>query len=229
MNSEIIVLKDVWKSYLVGEVDVPVLKGINISIDRGDFVAIIGASGSGKSTMMNIIGCLDTPSKGEVYLNSVDISKYRDSNLAKIRSRTIGFIFQQYNLIPTLNALENVLLPLEVQEITDDISGKRSKELLKRLGLEHHYYKLPKQMSGGQQQRVAIARCLAANPEIILADEPTGALDSVTGNNIMSMLNYMWKNARKTIIMVTHNLDLARYARTVIEIKDGSITNIRKK
>ncbi len=210
----------------MGEVEVPALRGISVGIEKGDFVAIIGASGSGKSTMMNLIGCLDIPSRGSVYLKSQDISKLSESDLASFRGETIGFIFQQYNLIQSMSAFENVMLPLEFLEYNDLEAANRAREILTLVGLEDKMHHRPAQLSGGQQQRVSIARSLASDPEIILADEPTGALDSVTGREVLDMLHSLWKEQGKTIIMVTHDLNLARYARTTIELKDGEIMRI---
>ncbi|KAF5421111.1 MAG: putative ABC transport system ATP-binding protein [Candidatus Methanomarinus sp.] len=222
-NITLLNLENVWKIYKMGEVEVPALKGITIKIKKGDFIAIIGASGSGKSTMMNLIGCLDIPSKGRILLKDRDISQLNESDLASFRGKTIGFIFQQYNLIPTMSAFQNVMLPLEFQEIDDKIASKRSLDILRFVGLEDKIDYLPTQLSGGQQQRVSIARCLVTDPEIILADEPTGALDSVTGKNIIEMLYKFWQDEGKTIIMVTHDQNLAKYAHTIIELKDGKI------
>jgi putative ABC transport system ATP-binding protein len=219
---------NVWKIYKMGEVEVPALKGISVEINKGDFVAIIGASGSGKSTMMNLIGCLDLPTKGNIYLKSRDIAHMSESDLASFRGQTIGFIFQQYNLIPSISAFENVLLPLEFLEYDDKKAAERVRNILETVGLSDKSHHRPTQLSGGQQQRVSIARSLAANPEIILADEPTGALDSITGKEILEMLSKLWKEEGKTIIMVTHDLNLAKYAHTVIELRDGEIINKRK-
>ena len=227
-NGVLLHLEDVWKIYQMGEVEVPALKGVTVDIKKSDFVAIIGASGSGKSTMMNLIGCLDIPSKGRILLKDQDISQLSESDLATFRGKTIGFIFQQYNLIPTMTAFENVMLPLEFQEIDDKIASQRAREILAFLGLADKIHHLPSQLSGGQQQRVSIARCLVTDPEIILADEPTGALDSVTGKNIIEMLHKFWKDEGKTIIMVTHDQNLAKYANTTIELKDGKITRIQE-
>jgi len=227
-NDVLLSLEDVWKIYQMGEVEVPALKGVTVDIKKSDFVAIIGASGSGKSTMMNLIGCLDVPSKGRILLKDQDISQLSESDLATFRGKTIGFIFQQYNLIPTMTAFENVVLPLEFQEIDDKIASERAKEILAFLGLADKISHLPSQLSGGQQQRVSIARCLVTDPEIILADEPTGALDSVTGKNIIEMLHKFWKDEGKTIIMVTHDSNLAKYAHTTIELKDGKIIRIQE-
>ena len=219
-------LQDVWKIYKMGEVEVPALRGINVDIEKGDFVAIIGASGSGKSTMMNLIGCLDIPSRGSLFLRSQDISTLSESNLASFRGKTIGFIFQQYNLIQSMSAFENVMLPLEFLEYDDQKAAKRAREILTLVGLSDKMLHRPNQLSGGQQQRVSIARCLAGDPEIILADEPTGALDSVTGGEVLDMLHKLWKDHGKTIIMVTHDMNLAKYAKTIIELKDGEILRI---
>ena len=227
-NGVLLHLEDVWKVYQMGEIEVPALKGVTVDIKKSDFVAIIGASGSGKSTMMNLIGCLDIPSKGRILLKDQDISQFSESDLATFRGKTIGFIFQQYNLIPTMTAFENVMLPLEFQEINDKIASKRAREILAFLGLADKIHHLPSQLSGGQQQRVSIARCLVTDPEIILADEPTGALDSVTGKNIIEMLHKFWKDEGKTIIMVTHDSNLAKYANTTIELKDGKIIRIQE-
>jgi len=219
-------LQNVWKIYKMGEVSVPALKDVSVDVKQGDFVAIIGASGSGKSTMMNLMGCLDTPSKGAIYLSNRDISKLSESDLASLRGKTIGFIFQQYNLIQSMTALENVLLPLEFQEMDDAAALRRAKELLGIVGLGSKTHHLPSQLSGGQQQRVSIARSLASNPQIILADEPTGALDSTTGKELLTMLTRLWKEEGKTIIMVTHDLAIAKYAHTIIELKDGEVQRV---
>ncbi len=227
-NSTLLKLEKVSKIYQMGEVEVPALKEVSVEIQKGDFVAIIGASGSGKSTMMNLIGCLDLPSKGKIFLKNQDITQLSESNLASLRGKTIGFIFQQYNLIPSISAFENVLLPMEFQELNEHEANTRAKKILEIVGLSDKGHHLPTQLSGGQQQRVSIARSLATNPEIILADEPTGALDSVTGKQIMIMLSKLWKKEGKTIIMVTHDLNLAKYARTIIELKDGQIISIRQ-
>ena len=222
----IISFQDVWKIYQMGEVEVPALRGISVEIKKGDFVAIIGASGSGKSTMMNLVGCLDTPSKGNILLKSHNINELSESDLSSLRGKTIGFIFQQYNLIPHMTAYENVILPLELQEMDEDLAEKRAKEVLALVGLQDKIYHLPSQLSGGQQQRVAIARCLVADPEIILADEPTGALDSVTGKEVLDMLEKIWREEGKTVIMVTHDLHLAQYAHDIIELKDGKVIRV---
>ncbi len=223
MENTLIIFKNVWKTYLMGEVQVNALKEVSVKLERKEFAAIIGPSGSGKSTMMNLVGCLDVPSQGEIFLKGRNIALLQESDLATLRGKTIGFIFQQYNLIPGMTALQNVLLPLEIQEIDDDIAEKRAKELLELVGLADRMQNKPTQLSGGQQQRVSIARSLACDPEIILADEPTGALDSVTGKEVIKILYRLWKEKGKTVVMVTHNLHLARYAKRHIHLKDGEM------
>jgi putative ABC transport system ATP-binding protein len=223
MEKALITFRNVWKIYQMGEVEVNALKGVSVKFGKGEFVAIIGPSGSGKSTMMNLVGCLDIPSKGEIFLKSRNIAKLRESDLAALRGKTIGFVFQQYNLIPGMTALKNVLLPLEIQEIDDAVAEKRAKALLGLVGLSDKLYHKPSQLSGGQQQRVSIARALACNPQIILADEPTGALDSVTGKEVIETLYRLWKERGKTVIIVTHDIHLAQYAQRHIELKDGNI------
>jgi putative ABC transport system ATP-binding protein len=193
MKSEILLkLDNVSKIYKMGKVEVPALKNINLEIKKGDFVAIIGASGSGKSTMMNLIGCLDIPTSGKIFLKSKEITTLRESDLAVLRGKSIGFIFQQYNLIPSISAFENVLLPLEFLEFDDDVAVKMTRNILQTVGLADKMHHRPTQLSGGQQQRVSIARSLVTNPEIILADEPTGALDSATGKEVLEILTRLW-------------------------------------
>jgi putative ABC transport system ATP-binding protein len=226
MTETIMKMQDVWKIYKMGAVEVPALRGVSVEIKTGDFVAIIGASGSGKSTMMNLIGCLDIPTRGRICLKSQDISTLSESDLSSLRGKTIGFIFQQYNLIPSMSAFENVMLPLEFLEYDDQNAAARAREILTLVGLGDKMHHRPTQLSGGQQQRVSIARSLVSDPEIILADEPTGALDSVTGKEVLNMLQRLWKEHGKTIILVTHDLDLAKLARTTIELKDGEIMRI---
>ena len=219
-------LENVWKIYNMGEVEVPALRGVSLEIRKGDFVAIMGASGSGKSTMMNLIGCLDTPSKGIIYLKAKDITRMSESDLASFRGETIGFIFQQYNLIQNITAFENVMLPMEFLEYDDERAAAETRKILTQLGLGDKMHHRPTQLSGGQQQRVSIARSLAGNPEIILADEPTGALDSVTGREVIGILTRLWKEEGKTIIMVTHDPAIARFAHKTVELKDGKILRI---
>jgi len=226
MTDTIMKMQDVWKIYKMGAVEVPALRGVSVEIKTGDFVAIIGASGSGKSTMMNLIGCLDIPTHGRICLKSQDISTLSESDLSSLRGKTIGFIFQQYNLIPSMSAFENVMLPLEFLEYDDQKAAARAREILSLVGLGDKMHHRPTQLSGGQQQRVSIARSLVSDPEIILADEPTGALDSVTGKEVLNMLQRLWKDHGKTIILVTHDLNLAKLAHTTIELKDGEIMRI---
>ena len=216
----VIELKDVWKIYQMGEVKVEALRGINLDVYEGEFVAIQGPSGSGKSTAMNMVGCLDVPSKGKIYLDGHDISRLHESDLAQIRGKKIGFIFQKFNLINTLTAAENVMLPLTFLDVPErkrkEVAGKllESVELSDRLGHK------PNELSGGEQQRVAIARALAASPEIVLADEPTGNLDSKSGETVMHFLQDLHKQG-KTIVMVTHDDKLAQYAERIEILKDG--------
>ncbi|AKB12341.1 putative ABC transport system ATP-binding protein [Methanosarcina thermophila] len=224
----LIKLNDVWKIYPMGESDFAALRGINLEIYEGEFLVVLGPSGSGKSTIMNLIGCLDLPSKGTVFLNSCDISELEESELARIRGQMIGFIFQSFNLIPTLNTLENVLLPLEFQEEDPHTARKKAAYLLEIVGLSNKKHNLPSQLSGGQRQRVAIARSLAVNPPIILADEPTGNLDSKTGNYILEFLDGLNKKEGKTIIIVTHDLELVKYATRIVYIRDGQIEKIEE-
>jgi putative ABC transport system ATP-binding protein len=225
----IIELRNVWTKYRMGETDLAALKGISLRIDKGDFLAILGPSGSGKSTMMNLVGCLDTATEGEILLDGVNIETMGESNLAQIRGQKIGFVFQQFNLIPTLTTLENVMLPLEFQDTDDSAAKRKAMELLKMVGLEDRMQHLPTQLSGGQMQRVAIARSLVVDPEIILADEPTGNLDSKTGEFIIEFLTKIHKKDGKTIIMVTHDVHLARYADRIVYLKDGQVEKIEQR
>ncbi len=219
----LIKIDNVWKKYDMGEAEpLIVLREISLEIRRGEFVAITGPSGSGKSTMLNLVGVLDKPSYGEVYLDGQDISSMTESRLAVLRGKIIGFIFQQFNLLKNLNAMQNVMLPMEASNMSEKDARERARILLNALGLGDRLHHRPGQLSGGQQQRVAIARALANDPEIILADEPTGNLDSQTGRFVMDFLGKM--NAEgKTIILITHDLDLVSYARRVVHIKDGKI------
>ena len=226
MDATILHLENVWKIYQMGEIEVPALKGIDLEIKKGEFLAIVGASGSGKSTMMNLVGCLDLPSKGQILLDNYDIAEFGESKLAQTRGQKIGFVFQQFNLIPTLTAVENVMLPLEFQDVDTPIAKKKALELLNLVGLGDRVHHLPSQLSGGQMQRVAIARALSVNPEIILADEPTGNLDSKTGQFMMDFLSKIQNDEGKTIIIVTHDLNLVKNAERVIYLKDGKIERI---
>ena len=227
-KTPLIKLTDVWKIYQMGEVEFAALKGIDLEIYEGEFVVVLGPSGSGKSTLMNLLGCLDVPSKGTVLLNSRDISMMEESELAQIRGQMIGFIFQSFNLIPTLNTLENVTLPLEFQEENPGKAQERAKYLLDVVGLSDKHKNLPSQLSGGQRQRVAIARSLAVNPPVLLADEPTGNLDSKTGDYILEFLDELRRKEGKTIIIVTHDMTPVQYATRVVHIKDGEIEDIEE-
>ena len=222
-------LTDVWKIYEMGEVEFAALKGINLEIFEGEFLVVLGPSGSGKSTLMNLLGCLYLPSKGTVFLNSNDIASLNESELARIRGQMIGFIFQSFNLIPTLNTQENVTLPMEFQEENVLKARKKSDYLLEIVGLSEKKQNLPSQLSGGQRQRVAIARSLAVHPPIILADEPTGNLDSKTGNYILDFLDNLHEKEGKTIIIVTHDLNIVKHATRVVYIRDGEIEKIEKR
>ena len=221
-SRSLIRLENVWKTYEMGEVEVSALKGVDVNINEGEFVSIVGSSGSGKSTMMNLVGCLDLPTKGKIFLDNKDISLMSESELAGIRGKKIGFIFQQFNLIPNLSAIENVTLPLEFQDITTSQARAKAKALLTKVGLGDRMNHRPSQLSGGQQQRVAIARALSNDPEVILADEPTGNLDTKSGAEVIEMLEKLWKDG-KTIIMVTHDMNLADHAKRKIRLKDGTI------
>jgi putative ABC transport system ATP-binding protein len=219
----IIRLEDVWKRYDMGKAGgLTVLKEVNLDIKKGDFIAISGPSGSGKSTIMHIVGALDVPSYGRVLLKNQDIKKIGENSLAELRAKTIGFIFQQFNLLSTFSALENVMMPMELVNSGDKEAKEKAEELLKMLGLGDRMHHKPTELSGGQQQRVAIARALANDPEIILADEPTGNLDSKTGRFVMEFLEKLNEKG-KTIILVTHEMDLVRYASRVIYLKDGRV------
>ncbi len=219
----IIKLDNVEKHYLMGESIVRALDGVDVKINKGDFVVIIGPSGSGKSTMMNMVGALDLPTKGEIYLEGQNIANLGESELAQIRGSKIGFVFQTFNLIPTLTTLENIALPMIFQGINKEERIKKAEKILKDVKLIHRRNHLANELSGGERQRVAIGRALANNPDVILADEPTGNLDTKTGAEILKLFVELNKKG-KTIILVTHDLDLIKYANKVLKLKDVKIT-----
>ena len=216
--------RDLWKTYVMGEEAIHALNGVTISIDRGEYVAIMGPSGSGKSTLMNLIGCLDTPSKGSYVLNGQEVALMDDNELARIRNEEIGFVFQTFNLLPRATALHNVELPLVYAGVPAKTREERAKAALDRVELGTRMTHRPNELSGGQRQRVAIARALVNNPSILLADEPTGNLDSKTGQEIMGLFERLHK-AGNTIILVTHEADVAAFAYRTIHIRDGQVEN----
>ncbi|MEY8393794.1 ABC transporter ATP-binding protein [Lachnospiraceae bacterium 45-P1] len=222
VKTPLIDLRGIYKVYYMGDEEVRANDGISLTIEKGEFVAIVGKSGSGKSTLMNIIGALDVPTGGEYYLGGRDVSDMTDNQLAEIRNTMIGFVFQQYNLLPKLNLLENVELPLLYAGMDAWDRRERAMESLERVGLKEKWKNFPKQLSGGQQQRVSIARALAGNPSLILADEPTGALDSKTGREVLDFLKKLNREGN-TIVMITHDSSIAREARRVVRIHDGKI------
>lgn len=222
MTNDVIRLEGVYKNYYLGKVEVPVLKGITLSITQNEYVALMGPSGSGKSTLMNILGCLDTVSKGKYYLNGEDVSRLKDNELAVIRNKSIGFVFQTFNLMPRMTALENVILPLVYAGVGSAERIRRATEMMQAVGLGDRMHHKPNELSGGQKQRVAIARALVNNPSIILADEPTGNLDSKTSIEIMALFEQIHGQGN-TVIIVTHEDDISRHAHRIVRLKDGEI------
>lgn len=220
-------ISDMYKIYRMGDIDINALNGVNIKIEQHEFVAIVGPSGSGKSTLMNMIGCLDTPTSGEYFIDGVKVNGLNDSQLADIRNQKIGFVFQGFNLLQKLSALENVELPLVYQGIGTKERYERSAEALNLVGLGDRLLHKPNELSGGQQQRVAIARALASNPPLILADEPTGNLDTKSGKEIITLLHELHKKGN-TIVLITHDNEVAMQAKRVVRIQDGMITEDRK-
>lgn len=222
MTEEILSMKNIIKSYYLGEEEQIILKGINLSINRGEFVSILGPSGSGKSTMMNIIGCLDKASSGQYVLSGRDIKDLDENELAEIRSKEIGFIFQSFQLLSRLTAVQNVELPMIYSGVSPVKRKEIARKMLDRVGLSERLNHYPNQLSGGQQQRVAIARALSTNPTILLADEPTGALDQSTGHQVMDLFKELHAEGR-TIIMITHDENIAKQATRIVRILDGNI------
>ena len=217
-------LKNIYKSYTLGEIDVPVLQDVNLHVKPHEFVSILGPSGSGKSTLMNIIGCLDIPDSGDYILDGEYVDNCTEDQLSEIRGIKIGFIFQQFNLLPDLTAYENVEMPLLYRKISSTERHERVMKTLKQVGLEERMQHKPSQLSGGQQQRVAIARVLASEPSIILADEPTGNLDSTSGKEIMDIIQNLWK-AGNTIVLITHDINVANQAERKVYVRDGRLSD----
>ncbi|MBS1877589.1 MAG: ABC transporter ATP-binding protein [Acidobacteria bacterium] len=218
---------DLWKTYVMGDQEIHAVSGVDIEIKRGEYVAIMGPSGSGKSTLMNLIGCLDTATAGMYYLNGKLVSDMDDDELARIRNKEIGFVFQTFNLLPRASSLHNVELPLIYAGLPAEERVEKARVALRAVDLEQRMYHKPNELSGGQRQRVAIARALVNNPSILLADEPTGALDTATGNEIMGLFERLYKQGN-TIILVTHELDIAMHAHRVVHIRDGKVERDEK-
>ena len=219
--------EDLWKTYIMGDQEINAVSGVDIQIKRGEYVAIMGPSGSGKSTLMNLIGCLDTPSSGQYYINGNLVSEMTDDELARIRNKEIGFVFQTFNLLPRATSLHNVELPLIYAGISHDKRLEMAKLAMRAVDLEQRMYHKPNELSGGQRQRVAVARALVNNPSILLADEPTGALDTATGTEIMALFERLYQQGN-TIVLVTHEHDIALHAHRVIHIRDGKVERDEK-
>lgn len=228
MTHSVIHLEEIRKSYFMGNQELKILKGINIDIQKNEYVALMGPSGSGKSTLMNILGCLDSPTSGKYILNGNDVSTMPDNELADIRNKEIGFVFQQFNLLPRLSALENVALPLVYAGLPKKIRTEMAQEVLRKVDLMERSHHKPNELSGGQCQRVAIARALVNNPSIILADEPTGNLDSKTSYEIMNIFSKIHSEGN-TVVLVTHEEDISNYAKRVIRLKDGLLESDKRK
>ena len=213
---------DLWKTYIMGDQEIHAVSGVDVEIRRGEYVAIMGPSGSGKSTLMNLIGCLDTPTKGQYYINGRLVSEMNDDELARIRNKEIGFVFQTFNLLPRATALHNVELPLIYSGMSADVRLAKAKAAIEQVDLTPRMFHKPNELSGGQRQRVAVARALVNNPSILLADEPTGNLDSATGNEIMALFERLYKQGN-TIVLVTHEHDIALHAHRIIHVRDGKV------
>lgn len=222
MKNDVIHLENIHKSYFMGKQAVPVLKGINLTIGRNEYVALMGPSGSGKSTLMNILGCLDTPTSGTYILNGKDVSSMGDDELAEVRNVEIGFVFQQFNLLPRLTAWENVAVPLIYAGVNKKEREERARAMLQKVGLGERAHHKPNELSGGQSQRVAIARALINNPSLILADEPTGNLDSKTSIEIMDLFGQI-HNSGNTVVLVTHEEDIANHTHRIVRVRDGVV------
>ncbi len=220
-------LSSICKSYQMGMEEVEVLKGIDLSIEKGEFTAIMGPSGSGKTTLMNIIGCLDRPTSGEYFLKGMPLSQYNEKDLAHVRNKSIGFVFQQFQLLPRLNALKNVELPMIYAGLRKKEREEKAKEALEKVGLSDRLYHLPSELSGGQKQRVAIARAIVNQPDLILADEPTGALDTKTSIQIMELFSMLHKEGA-TIVTITHDSEVATYANRTVFVRDGCIVKSKE-
>jgi len=218
---------DLWKTYLMGDQEIHAVSGVDVEIRRGEYVAIMGPSGSGKSTLMNLIGCLDTPTAGQYNINGRLVSEMNDDELAQIRNKEIGFVFQTFNLLPRATALHNVELPLIYAGIPSDQRLERAKQAMRQVDLEQRMYHKPSELSGGQRQRVAVARALVNNPSILLADEPTGTLDTATGNEIMALFERLHQQGN-TIVLVTHEHDIAMHAHRVVHVRDGKVEKDEK-
>lgn len=218
---------DLWKTYIMGDAEINAVSGIDIEIKRGEYVAIMGPSGSGKSTLMNLIGCLDTATKGQYYINGNLVSDLTDDELARIRNKEIGFVFQTFNLLPRATSLHNVELPLIYAGLSAEVRQEKARVAMRQVDLEQRMHHKPNELSGGQRQRVAIARALVNNPTILLADEPTGALDTATGNEIMALFERLYQ-AGNTIVLVTHEHDIAMHAHRIIHVRDGKIEKDEK-
>ena len=229
MPKPIIKLENVWRTYQLGKTEVHALRGLSLEIFPGSFVTIMGSSGSGKSTLLNMIGCLDSPTQGKVYLKGKNISEMPESQLSQFRGKTLGFVFQDFNLLPNLTAEENVMLPMVFQGMSLVERKKKAENLLERVGLKQRMSHQPSELSGGERQRVALARAFANDPEVIIADEPTGNLDSVTGKMIMDNLKDFHKKQGKTMVVVTHDPKIAEYAEKIVNIKDGQIVKNHSK